>query len=125
GCFLKYAFENQWIGPRGRVIIGLGLGLAFLMLGERLRSRGYRHYSHGLSGGGISILYLSIFAAFAFYHLIEQLPAFLLMTLVTTTAVLLAARYDALPIAVLGLIGGFLTPIVLSTGVDNEAGLFG
>jgi uncharacterized membrane protein len=56
--------------------------------------------------------------------LIGQLPAFVLMSLVTTTAVLLAARYDALAIAILGLIGGFLTPILLSTGKDNQAGLF-
>src|SRR2546426_12121595 len=46
------------------------------------------------------------------------------MALVTATASLLAARYNALAIAVLGLIGGFLTPILLSTGVDNEAALF-
>jgi len=124
GFFLKYAFENQWIGPRGRVIIGIVIGLAFLIVGEGMRTRGYRHYAQGLSGGGIGILYLSIFAAFSFYQLLGQLPAFFLMTLVTITAVLLAARYDALPIAVLGLIGGFLTPILLSTGVDNEAALF-
>jgi uncharacterized membrane protein len=124
GFFLKYAFENQWIGPVGRVMIGIAAGLGFLIAGERVRARGYRQYAQGLSGGGIAILYLSIFAAFAFYQLIPQLPAFVFMMLVTTTAVLLAARYDALPIAVLGLIGGFLTPVLLSTGVDNEVGLF-
>ena len=50
--------------------------------------------------------------------------AFVYMAAVTALASLLAARYSALPIAVLGLIGGFLTPILLSTGVDNETGLF-
>lgn len=122
--FLKYAFDNQWIGPRTRVIMGILAGIGFLAGGEHVRARGYRHYAQGLSGGGIGILYLSIFAAFAFYSLIGQLPAFLLMMLVTTTAVLLAVRYDALPIAVLGLVGGFLTPILLSTGKDNQIGLF-
>ncbi|HKG23393.1 MAG TPA: DUF2339 domain-containing protein [Blastocatellia bacterium] len=125
GMFLKYAFDNEWIGPSGRVIIGLLIGVGFLASGELLRRRGYQSYSAGLSGGGILILYLSIYASFAFYQLIGQLPAFFLMALVTTAAALLAARYDALPIAVLGLIGGFLTPILLSTGVDNQAGLFG
>ncbi len=124
GFFLKYAFENQWIGPAGRVMIGIAIGIGFLLAGERMRSRGYRYYAHGLSGGGIAILYLSIFAAFSRYHLIDQLPAFFLMSLVTAAAVLLAARYDALAIAILGLIGGFLTPIMLSTGKDNQAGLF-
>ncbi|QQS46754.1 MAG: DUF2339 domain-containing protein [Acidobacteriota bacterium] len=124
GFFLKYAFENQWIGPAGRIMIGIAIGIGFLLGGERLRARGYRHYAHGLSGGGIAILYLAIFAAFGRYHLISQLPAFAFMSLITATAVLLSARYDALAIAILGLIGGFLTPVMLSTGRDNQTGLF-
>ncbi|HKY03405.1 MAG TPA: DUF2339 domain-containing protein, partial [Blastocatellia bacterium] len=125
GFFLKYAFDNEWIGPAGRVSIGLLIGAGFLAGGELLRRRGYTSYAAGLSGGGILILYLSIFAAFSFYQLIAQLPAFILMAAVTATAALLSARYNALPIAILGLIGGFLTPILLSTGVDNQVGLFG
>lgn len=125
GFFLKYAFDNEWIGPAGRVSIGLFIGAGFLAGGELLRKRGYTSYAAGLSGGGILILYLSIFAAFSFYQLIGQLPAFILMAAVTATAALLSARYNALPIAILGLIGGFLTPILLSTGVDNQVGLFG
>lgn len=125
GFFLKYAFDNQWIGPRGKVMTGVLAGLALLVGGERLRARDYKQFAQGLSGGGIAILYLSVFAAFSFYQLVGQLPAFALMTMVTATAVLLAARYDALAIAILGLLGGFLTPILLSTGVDNQVGLFG
>ncbi|PYT06356.1 MAG: hypothetical protein DMF60_09560, partial [Acidobacteria bacterium] len=122
--FLKYAFDNQWITPGWRINIGVAIGLAFLICAERLRGR-YPIYSNGLSGGGIFILYLSIFVGFNTYALIPQLLAFVLMAAVTATASLLAARYSALPIAILGLIGGFLTPILLSTGVDNEVGLFG
>jgi uncharacterized membrane protein len=124
GLFLKLAFEREWVGPAGRVLIGVALGAGFLLGGERLRAKGYRHYAQGLSGGGIAILYLAFFAAFARYNLIGQGLAFLLMSGVTALAVMLAARYDALAIAVLGLIGGFLTPVLLSTGVDNQVGLF-
>lgn len=124
GFFLKYAFDNQWIGPWGRVMIGIAIGLGFLIAGERLRPR-YHNYAYGLTGGGILILYLSFFGAYRFLELLDPLPAFICMALVTATASLLAARYNALPIAMLGLIGGFLTPPLLSTGVDNEAGLFG
>src|SRR6185312_1948052 len=75
---------------------------------------------------GLAILYLAIwFASQNRYNLIPQMLAFILMAGVTATGSLLAARYDALPIAVLALIGGFLTPILLSTGVDDETGLFG
>lgn len=122
--FLKYAFDKQWIGPVGRVTIAALVGLGLLYLGERLRRRGMKSYAYILSGGGILILYLSDFAAYNFYHLISQPTAFVLMALVTTTAVLLSVRLNALPVALLGLIGGFMTPLLLSTGVDNEVGLF-
>jgi uncharacterized membrane protein len=122
--FLKYAIDNEWIGPTGRVLIGVAIGLGFLALGERLRKR-YASYAYGLTGGGIAILYAAIwFASGNKYGLLSQTVAFGMMALVTATASLLSARYNALPIAVLGLIGGFLTPILLSTGVDNEAALF-
>jgi uncharacterized membrane protein len=123
--FLKYAVDNEWIGPVTRVLIGTGIGILFLIGGERLRKR-YASYAYGLTGGGIAVLYASIwFASFKRYGLISATEAFIFMAVVTATASLLAARYSALPIAILGLIGGFLTPILLSTGVDNEAGLFG
>jgi uncharacterized membrane protein len=123
--FLKYAFDNEWIGPRGRVSIGVVIGLLFLAGGEKLRER-YASYAYGLTGGGLAILYLAIwFASQNRYNLIPQMLAFILMAAVTATGSLLSARYDALPIAVLALIGGFLTPILLSTGVDNETALFG
>ncbi|HEX8069474.1 MAG TPA: DUF2339 domain-containing protein [Pyrinomonadaceae bacterium] len=122
---LKYAFDQGWLGPLGRVLLGGVAGCALLALAERLRLRGYQAYAYVLSGGGIVILYLSVYAAFGFYHLIGQPFAFALMALVTATAVALAARYDAYAIAVLGLVGGFMTPKLLATNVDNEIGLFG
>lgn len=122
--FLKYAFDKQWIGPLGRVSLAALVGIVLLYLGERLRGRGLKSYAYVLSGGGVLILYLSDFAAYNFYHLIGQPTAFVLMAAVTTTAVLLSVRLNALPVAILGLVGGFLTPLLLSTGVDNEVGLF-
>jgi uncharacterized membrane protein len=122
--FLKLAFDNQWIGPSARVTIGAAAGLALLGAGERLQRRGLKQYSFVLSGGGILILYLSIYAAHNFYQLVSQPPAFLLMALVTTAAVLLSVRLGALAVAILGLAGGFLTPVLLSTGHDNEVALF-
>ena len=122
--FLKYAFDKQWIGPLGRVTLAALVGIALLYLGDRLRGRGLKSYAYVLSGGGILILYLSDFAAYNFYHLIGQPTAFVLMAAVTTVAVLLSVRLDALAVALLGLVGGFLTPLLLSTGVDNEVGLF-
>src|SRR3989442_9575057 len=122
--FLKYAIDNQWIGEMGRVTLGVITGLGFLLWGEALQKRLYRGYGLTISAGGITILYFSIFAAFNFYSLIAQLPALFLMVLITTSAVLMALRYDAKIIALIGILGGFLTPVMLSTGKDNRSGLF-
>jgi uncharacterized membrane protein len=121
---LKYAFDKDWISPAVRVTLGALAGLGLLVVGERLRRKGLRPYAYVLSGGGVLILYLSVYAAYDFYKLLTQPVAFLLMTAVTAVAVLLAVRLNALPVAVLGLVGGFLTPILLSTGQDNQVALF-
>ncbi len=124
GFFLKYAFDNKWITPPYQVLTGVAIGIGFLTMGERLRKK-YASYAYGLTGGGILILYLSIYAAFKVYPLINQATAMIFMGMVTATAALLSARYNAYLIAVLGFIGGFLTPLLLSTETDNPVALFG
>ncbi|MFL6229764.1 MAG: DUF2339 domain-containing protein [Pyrinomonadaceae bacterium] len=124
GFFLKLAFEHEWIGPAARVLLGGAAGCGVLALAEFLRARGYRAYAHVLTGGGILILYLSVYAARGFYELVGVTAAFALMTVVTATAVALSVRHDARSIAVLALIGGFMTPALLSTGVDRQIALF-
>ena len=117
--FFKYAVDNEWIGPAGRVILGLLAGFGLLGLADRLWQRGQRIFAQGLSGGGVALLYLSFYAAFALYHLVPRPAAFLLLLLTTTTTGALALRYQAQAIAALGLLGGYLTPILLSTGEDR------
>ena len=121
--FLKYAFDNQWIGNTGRVLIGGFSGLALLYGGERFQTKGYKLYGQTVAGGGIVVLYLSIYAAFNFYSLIGQLPAMLLMALVTAVCCSLAYRYNSRTLATMGLLGGLLTPYLLSTGKSNQIGL--
>ena len=122
--FLRYSIENRWIGEMGRIILGTLTGLGLLLGGEALQRKQYRGYGITIASGGVAILYFSIFAAFNFYNLIAQLPALFLMVLITTSAVLTALRYDARVMAWIGILGGFLTPVMLSTGRDNQVGLF-
>jgi len=122
--FLKYAIDNEWLGETGRVMLGVVTGLGLLLVGEGLQRKQYRSYGLTVAAGGIAILYLSIFAAFNLYSLIAQLPALFLMVLITISAVLTALRHDAKVIAWIGILGGFLTPVMLSTGRDNQIGLF-
>ncbi|MBN1255652.1 MAG: DUF2339 domain-containing protein [Deltaproteobacteria bacterium] len=123
GWFLKYSFDQNWIGPAGRVAMAYLGGIAFLGVGEFFRSKKIPVFGLYLIGGGIATLYFATFAAFHIYHLIAHVPAFGIMILVTTVACILALVYDTAWLAVLGLIGGFLTPIILNTGVDEQVAL--
>src|SRR5689334_3128476 len=62
--FLKYAFDNNWIGAAGRVAIGLVCGIGIVVWSERFRIKGYRYFSYGLKAVGIGTMYLSLWAAF-------------------------------------------------------------
>jgi uncharacterized membrane protein len=124
GFFLKYSIDKGWIAPTGRVALAILVGAGMIVAGTRLLGSLYHLLGQGLMGGGIATLYFSIFAALNFYHLIGVYPAFALMALVTLCAGVLAVRFDSLLIAVLGIIGGYGTPILLSSGGVNFVGLF-
>jgi len=122
--FLKFAFDNNWIGPAGRVIIGLLAGSAVLVWSERFRSRGYKVFSYSLKAVGIGVLYLSLWAAFQMYALIPAGAAFVAMLAVTASTAVMALAQDAEILAALALVGGFTTPVLLSTGQNKELQLF-
>jgi len=124
GFFLKYAFDQNWISETVRVLIGAFVGLTCLGLAYRTHKKGFRIFAQGLVGAGISILYLSVYASFNFYQLMPQWIAFLLMAFVTALTLGIVLFYNSLAVALLGWAGGFLTPIMLSTGQANEVGLF-
>ncbi len=123
--FVKYSVERDLISPPLRVAIVLGAGLLALIAAElRLRRRGYGVTANAACGAGIALLYAGVFAAHGLYHLIPLTLAFGLMIATTLVACLLAIRYHAMVVAVLGLLGGFATPVLLSTGVDRPVGFF-
>src|SRR3989338_8074716 len=122
--FLKCAFDNDWVGERGRVAIGLLCGSGLLVYSEWLRRRGYRYFSEGIAGLGAGVLYLSLYAGWSFYHLFPQAAAFAGMVVVTAAMVAVALGRDSQRLALVALVGGFLTPILLSTGKDQQVVLF-
>ena len=122
--FLKYAFENNWIGPGGRIGIGLLCGIALILWSERFRTRGHDVFSYSLKAVGIGTLYLSLWGAFQVYHLIPASAAFVAMILVTASTIALALSQNAELLATFAMVGGFATPALLSTGQNHEAVLF-
>lgn len=123
--FLQYSIEHGLIPPIVRVAIGFLVGAAAIGGSEFLRKRGYTTTANALAGGGIIVLYASTWAAKNLYGFIGMGLAFTLMSLITAVCGLLAWRHTAREIALLGLAGGFATPLLLSSGEDNPIGLFG
>jgi uncharacterized membrane protein len=122
--FLKYAFDSGWIGPGGRVAIGLIAGIAVVVWSESFRQKGSVAFSCSLKAVGIGILYLSLWAASQYFHLIPPGVAFAAMILVTASTITLALTQDAEILAVYAMIGGFSTPALVSTGENHEIILF-
>ena len=122
--FLKFAFDNNWIGPAGRISIGLIAGIAIVIWSERFRAKGYQAFSYSLKAVGIGTLYLSLWAAFHVYSLIPSSVAFAMMLLVTAATSVMALSQDAQILAAFALVGGFSTPVLLSTGENREVALF-
>ncbi len=122
--FLNYAFENNWIGPAGRVIIGLVSGIAVVLWSEYFRKRDYEIFSYSLKALGIGILYLSLWASFQVYHLLPSAVVFAFMVVVTALTCAMAVVQDTEILAVFAIAGGFATPVLLSTGENREIVLF-
>lgn len=119
----KYANDNGMIPVELR-FIALALGaFALLIVGWRLRER-RAIYGQLLQGGGIAGLYLTVFAATRLYQLLPFTLAFALLAIVALAAAVLAVAQNALSLAVIGTAGGFLAPILVSSGSGNYVALF-
>jgi hypothetical protein len=123
--FFKYAVDNNWIGPGTRVAMGILAALGSLAAADRLWRKGHKVFAQGIAGLGLALFYLSFWAAASFYELVPQAVSFVLMAVTTLGAGQLALRYESQAIAVMGLLGGYLTPWLLSTGENRPWILFG
>jgi uncharacterized membrane protein len=112
GFFLKYAFDNNWIGPTTRVLLGSAAGFVMLWLGFYWRKR-YPVLTQVLSGGGIAVFYLSIFASSSTYNLINIYIATLLLLALSVLATLLALHYNSIALSIIGIFGAYFAPFIL------------
>ena len=120
---LKYASERTTVPIELRVLgVALG-GIAALVLGWRLRHK-RSSYALAMQGGGLGILYLSIFAAFRLYDIVPAGFAFALMLAVGLAAAALSVKQNTRALIILGVVGGFIAPILSSTGSGSHVQLF-
>ncbi len=122
--FLRYSIEHGWLSDSVKMAIGLAVGVGLLVACEMRAARRYAVTANAMDAAGIAVLFMTFFAAHARWHLVPQVPTFVLMALVTAVAVALSIRRNSLFIAILGLLGGFLTPALLSTGENRPVSLF-
>lgn len=125
GFFVRYSIKEGLLDEQARVVLTAITGLGMLVSGARMLGRRYHVLGQGLLGGGLAVLYFAVYAAANFYQLIDTLPAFALMAAVTVLAGGIAVRFHSMLVAVLGILGGYGTPVMLTTGVVNFPGLFG
>jgi len=123
---VKLSIENNLIGPRARLGVGLLVGLVLLGAGLILRRRRDVPYlSEALAGLGLGLCYLSLFAGYAYYDLLQVGTAFALMFIITVLGTGVAVATERQATAVLALLGGLLTPVLLARAEPNERGLLG
>src|SRR5439155_1042423 len=123
--FFKYSVEHGLIPPWLRVVLGTVVGVASIAGSEWTLRRRYARTADALAGAGMVVLYAAFWAASIRYGLVPIPVAFVLMVAVTASGCILSWRHGSQVIASLGLVGGFLTPLLLSTGTDRPIGLFG
>ncbi|HEX7440262.1 MAG TPA: DUF2339 domain-containing protein [Caldimonas sp.] len=119
----KFASEHVHVPVEMRLASIAGVALALLLIGWRLRLR-RPAYAQVLQGGAVAVLYLTLFVAFRFYGVLAAAPVFALMAVVAALAAALAVLQDARALAVVGALGGFATPLLVSTGSGNHVALF-
>lgn len=123
--FLRYAFENNWIGPMGQVALGVVAGTGLAVFGwwcDRYRS--WSIFSQIVTAAGLLLLYLSTFAAFGYYTILSRDVGGLFLLLIVVAGALLAALYNARALALMTVFGGLLVPLLLRSPHDRYPQLF-
>ena len=120
----KYAIDKDLISPSMRIILGYGIAAGLCLLAYKLKTK-YIDYSAVLMSGSIAIMYFITYVAQSFYHLFAQPVAFGLMLATTVFVVSMSIWYNRIIIALLGQVGAYAIPFLLSTGNENLPLLYG
>lgn len=123
GVFLvHYSLQRELITPTLRVALGLAAGVICLAVAEFLARR-QELLAHAVSAAGIAILFAALVAGVTLYHLIPPVPGFLLIVLTTLGGVALSLRRGPM-VALIGLLGGFITPALIGAKEPSPIPLF-
>ncbi|MEX0790128.1 MAG: DUF2339 domain-containing protein, partial [Actinomycetota bacterium] len=119
----KYAVDRDLISPAGRIAVGVLLGAAFVAWGEWARRKTWPLFAQAVTGGGVAIMYLSVWAGYQLYDLMSPGPALVFLAVVVVLGGGLALRHNSMALAVMAALGGFMNPLLVSTGRGSIAAL--
>jgi len=122
--FFKYAIDNQWIGPWGRVALGVLAGAAAIVVAERQAGKASARWVQVLLGVGLALLYVAAYATYGFYRLLPEAAAFAGLVVVSLLGGALALRHRAQTILVVALAGALAAPRLLAGAGDRGTALF-
>lgn len=120
---LNYSVQNEIISVQMRLVFSAVGCLVLLGVGWWLRNK-KALFGLILQGGGIGCLYITIFAAFKLYTMLPYGMAFAFMLLICAASIALALLQRTISLAILASLGGYLAPILLSTGGGSHVVLF-
>lgn len=123
GIGAKYAIDHNLISPLMRILMGYLFAGALLGVAIKLK-KNYLNYSAVLLSGALAIMYFLTYLAYGHYSLIQQVPAFVMMVVFTAFTVFSALKYNEVVIAIIGLVGAYAIPYLLSDGSGNVLILF-
>ncbi|MDE4081596.1 MULTISPECIES: DUF2339 domain-containing protein [Enterobacter cloacae complex] len=120
---LRYTVEHSLFPLELRLAVTALFAMVLLAVGWRLRHR-QRIYALILQGGATGVLYLTVFGAFRLWQMLPMTLAFALLVVICAASVGLAVLQRALSLAMLASLGGYLAPLLLSTGGGSFVALF-
>src|SRR6516165_11510899 len=115
GFFLKYAFEQEWLGPSVQIAAGFFCGVVLLFLGSICHRRELRGLDVGIGAFGLGTLYLSSYAASQVHHLLPAGLALTLILVVTMIGACLSSLWMAQSLSVLTILGAYLAPLLFGS----------
>ncbi|WP_048746650.1 DUF2339 domain-containing protein [Capnocytophaga ochracea] len=125
GVFIgvKYSIQHNLISPAMRLVLGYLMGIGLFVTGAMLKKK-YESFSAILVSGAMTIFYFVTFIAYAVFGYFPQSLAFVLMFLFTAFTVLASLSYNQVVIAIIGLVGGYAVPFLLSNNSGQVEILF-
>ena len=124
GFGFKYAIDQGWIGPRLRVMVGILISSLLIGIGDWTRKKDWSAYAQAITGGGVALLYLTLWATVGVYGLVEPTVGFVLLMGVSGLGCALALRHESQTLALISILGGFLNPFVTGASTEMPEGLY-